>query len=155
MRRTASARSTERSLDHGLDSGWADTGGSRYSQLLSRSATAANVDTSFGWDSPSYSIKGSFPRAMRASRVDRPLQPAPGPTTYNASIEHKRTRSPRTCIGNSPRDTSQHFTKAPGAPGAGQYNPGHLTRKGGAARVRGGVIASSPRFKYMGGPPQS
>jgi hypothetical protein len=153
LKRNGGGRS-QRSFEGALDSAWADGsgGGSRYSQLLSRSATAANVDTSFGWDSPSYSIKGSFPRAPRVKRADPTF--VAGPATYSPSDTehtHKRGRSPRACIGHSPRNTSEHFEKFNTAPGAGQYNPDHLTSRGNT-RVRGGVIAASPRFKHYAAP---
>lgn len=140
LRRTPSARSER------LESGWAtdsQAGGTRYSHLLSRT-TATNVDTSFGWDSPSYSIKGSFARAPRAT--PRNYLGSPGPTTYNTS--EQRARSPRACFGNSSRDTAEHFLRGKSSPGAGQYNPGELTSKGGA-RVKGGVISAAPRFRHM------
>lgn len=140
MRRTPSARSDR------LESGWATDsqgGGTRYSHLLSRT-TSGTVDTSFGWDSPSYSIKGSFSRAPRVS----PREPyrTPGPTQYHTS--EQRARSPRACFGNSSRDTAEHFLKGKSTPGSGQYNTNDLTVKGGS-RVKGGVIAAAPRFKYM------
>jgi hypothetical protein len=143
LRRTPhSARSSER-----LDQGWADSGGgSRYSHLLSRYPTVSNVDTSFGWDSPSFSIKGSFSRATRKTeRSWTSGTQGPGPTSYHTS--EQRTRSPRAIIGQSSRDTAEHFLRGKSTPGAGQYNPGTSQNVKGSSRVKGGVIPAAPRFK--------
>lgn len=93
--------------------------------------------TTFGQDTPSTSIRGSFSTASR----QQPAQTAdttPGPCAYDVAAAEgvsTKTCSPiKATIGKSPRRTTEHFTPDPDAPGPSCYNVGSA-----------GVRTTSPR----------
>lgn len=118
----------------------------RYSRYLSP-RPVDGLDSSFGLDSPSYSLKGSFPTASRSCSqtyltTTRHVEHGPGPETYMPG-SHFRTQSPRPSIGTSPRNTLEQFINTRAcSPAPGAYSP--TVRQ----RVKGGTIATSSRFAY-------
>jgi len=106
----------------------------------SRSSTLG-LTSCFGLDSPSNSLRGSWPTAPK--RPDNRLQ-SPGPCTYNAvsSLEKMGNVAPRGTIGNSPRNTSENFIKPNSTLGGGKFLQNNPAR----AKTRGGVIGTSSRW---------
>lgn len=112
---------------------------SRYSRYTNPSCmSTAGLDSYFGLDSPSNSLRGSFSTAMRYS----PLRSAPGPCTYSPTASFLST-SPRATFGFSPRHTAEHFISQ----GGGDYISARRL-----AKAKGGCIGVAPRWCARGRP---
>jgi len=97
------------------------TPGSR--RLGSSNASVAGM-ISIGQESPSNSLRGSFSTSLRPPLVH--AVDSPGPCAYNTAdteCSSAKTASPfKATIGNSPRRTSEYFTREGDGPGPSYYN---------------------------------
>lgn len=146
-------------------------GSNRYSRYINPSQQSTRgLSSCFGLDSPSYSVRGSFPMAERSGvgisfdeksrdRRNPHRDGGPGPATYAAETITSAERfspgypwsprAPKATIGNSSRDTSE-FIIAPGTqPGSGKCYAMHKSM----SKVKGGVIGSANRWHYNNGRP--
>lgn len=102
----------------------------------------SGLSSFFGLDSPSYSLRGSFSLAPKRLEPD---SFGPGPTSYShTTVEAYKPMSPRCVIGTSGRNTGEHFVSA----GTGKFSTATTP-----ARVKGGVIGTSPRWGQQNGRP--
>eukprot|EP00928_Gymnodinium_smaydae_P026023 TRINITY_DN20547_c0_g1_i3.p2 TRINITY_DN20547_c0_g1~~TRINITY_DN20547_c0_g1_i3.p2 ORF type:complete len:453 (-),score=72.99 TRINITY_DN20547_c0_g1_i3:60-1418(-) len=105
-------------------------------------ASTVGLTSYFGLDSPSYSLGGSFSRAPRRQET---ATSGPGPCSYNAQHPRTGASSPRPTIGNSPRNTTEHFISNHGVAGGG----GNRYSWKSPERVKGGVIGGAPRWQDL------
>lgn len=107
-----------------------------------KSLATMGLNSCFGLDSPSYSVRGSLPTAPRPEE----RHSGPGPGSYSAaSVRSFKPSSPRETsgtFGTSARNTGEHFVKTDGAPSGG----GLETSKPQKTRVKGGKWPQSERW---------
>merc|ERR1712070_193882 len=85
----------------------------------SKAIATVGLDSCFGLDSPSYSVRGSLPKAPRPE--ERHFGPGPG-SYSTTSVRSFKPGSPRAKGGTfstSARNTSEHFVKTDGSPSGG------------------------------------
>jgi len=148
LTRSATERSFGSSIEdpHRSEEGYFFNRHSRYMNPYGKATTG--LDSCFGLDSPSYSMRGSFPRAVKPDGYGK--RGLPGPATYDTSKPQKLAsmqHSPRSVIGSAGRDTAQFLVSTSSSPGVGKYHGTSGAQKS-ALRKSGGVIGNSPRWSY-------
>lgn len=108
-----------------------------------KSVATVGLNSCFGLDSPSYSVRGSLPTAPRPAE----RHSGPGPGSYNtSSVRSFKPGSPRGTggtFGTSTRNTGEHFVKTDGYLSGGDLETSKPERK----RVKGGKWPQSERWR--------
>jgi len=120
----------------------------RFSRFTNPSrCTTTGLISCFGLDSPSFSLRGSWPTAP-VRRCEE--QKGPGPCSYNvvSNLENFKSNSPRATIGNTTRNTSEHFVGANNTIGGSNLK---FLQNQGRGKVKGGVIGTGPRWAASNG----
>lgn len=112
----------------------------RFSRYMNPSKpSTVGLTSSFGLDSPSYSLRGSWATAPSRPRDENGV---PGPCAYHVENLHGyKSAAPRATIGSSPRDTSEYLVNG----SSSSLNAGKQLERA-DRRVKGGVIGRSSRW---------
>lgn len=147
--RSVSAGS-DRSLDPSSMKSWGEPEVSYYTDYTNpNQKMTEGLVSNFGIDSPSFSRRGSIPRASRKQvfpGVPQRETHVPGPDSYHISkenVDKVKNSSPKPIMGRASRNTVEYLVSSSAAPGVGKYDVAQPA-------ARGSSFPQAPRLNYNG-----